>query len=110
MNPFKKPEKKEKEKKTETASLKPSSPTGVVLTFNDQGRVVREFDRKDTIRTVIQRFLSVRLRHEATPEEMKGCCLVNFNSPRAPLPLSATIAKCKLASGTRVESGNSLGS
>ena len=102
-----KPEKKEK--KSDPASLKPLSPRGVVLTFNDQGRVVREFDKNCTIWAVMHVFLSVRLAHEATPEEMEGCCLVDFSSPRAPLPLSATIAECRLANGTHMESEDSLG-
>ena len=104
-----KPEKKEKKEKSDPASLKPLSPRGVVLTFNDQGRVVREFDKNCTIWAVMHVFLSVRLAHEATPEDMEGCGLVDFSSPRAPLPLSATIAECRLANGTRMESEDSLG-
>ena len=97
-----------KSQKVDPTTIKPSSPNGIILTFNEQKRIVHEFNKNDTIQTVMQFFLSVRLAHEVTSEEMKEYCLVNFTSPRTPLSLKSTISKCKLANGTRVESEVSL--
>ena len=91
-------------KKVDPASIKPSSPNGIILTFNEQKRILHEFGKNDRIQKVMHFFLSIRLKHKATVEEMKEFCLVTFTSPRSPLPLKSTISKCKLTNGTRVES------
>ena len=93
-----------KPQKVNPTSIQPLSPNGIGLTFNNHKQILHEFDKSDTIQSVMQYFLSVRLAHEATAEEMKEYCLVDFNSPRAPLPLKSTISKCGLTNGTRMES------
>ena len=72
--------------------------------MNIMGNVYYECSLDQSIKSVMEHFLEIRLNHKPSKEEMAEMCLVDFAKPSSPLPLHKTVRQCGIKDGAHLES------
>lgn len=88
------------------ASKMKQKPDTIQVVMNINGNVYYECSLDQSMKSVMEHFLELRLKHKPTKDEMTSLCIVDFSKPNVPLPLHKTVRQCGIKDDTRLESRN----